>query len=364
MKGEIRQKFGKNAVNKTNKPKLKQLAWDTREEIMFREAEKLFAEKPYSNGRDNRYEAVKALLRSEYGKDCIHEQQKKVLKDIAVKWKKEMWEYACAEFSKEPFSNGHDDKYESVKNELRRRYGRENITALKRQLKDLAKKRGKLILQSSTKDLLRTYSSQNQSAIATDGPQNNEDDGIISAEDEDEITAPRITRTSPPKMKKKSPPPTKRMPPPMTKKGPPTMKKRSDKDLASAGKQLMQKALETKTETKQSFRDQPRFKKFNKLLKMRVREVDVRRRMKREGISASDIDTFFNSEEAMDEGTKKVVALQQQARKKAAKGGLLGAIQAGKNLKKTKKGKKKGKKKKKSGPPPMRKKKPPPMRAR
>lgn len=53
------------------------------EEEMFEMAKKLFAGGPHSNGHDQRYEDVKAELRKVYGKGCINHHNKHRLKKIA-----------------------------------------------------------------------------------------------------------------------------------------------------------------------------------------------------------------------------------------------------------------------------------------
>ena len=54
-----------------------------------------------------------------------------------------MWKEACEEFSKKPYSNGHDARYESVKAELRKRYGQDAIyDGNKSRLKTIAVNRG------------------------------------------------------------------------------------------------------------------------------------------------------------------------------------------------------------------------------
>ena len=54
-----------------------------------------------------------------------------------------MWEEACEEFSKKPYSNGHDARYESVKAKLRARYGQNAIyNGNKSRFKKIATSRG------------------------------------------------------------------------------------------------------------------------------------------------------------------------------------------------------------------------------
>ena len=54
-----------------------------------------------------------------------------------------MWKEACEEFSKTPYSNGHDARYETVKAKLRARYGKHAIyDGNKSRLKKIAESRG------------------------------------------------------------------------------------------------------------------------------------------------------------------------------------------------------------------------------
>lgn len=146
VKQEIRSRFGKDAINSKNKSKLKALGIAapfcptskerTHEKWAF--AKRMFKQKPFSNGKDKRYEEIKAMIRKTYGKSAINSKNKDRLKSIAVACKNGLseidaidhpkWTFAQLSFSQQPFSNGRDERYEEVKAEIRFRWGAKAIT--------------------------------------------------------------------------------------------------------------------------------------------------------------------------------------------------------------------------------------------
>ena len=146
VKKEIRARYGKDAINDKNKHKLKSLAIAAPFCSFSREnqhpkwelASKMFAEKPFSNGHDKRYEEVKAIIRKKFGESAINESNKARLKALALAGKQSKdlqavgahpkWKLAQDMFSRSPYSNGNDYRYEAVKNEIRFRWGKKSIT--------------------------------------------------------------------------------------------------------------------------------------------------------------------------------------------------------------------------------------------
>eukprot|EP00940_MAST-03C_sp_MAST-3C-sp2_P001834 g1834.t1 len=111
---------------------------------MWFEAIRAFSSPPFSNGRDNLYEVVKARLRGRFGIDgAVKSNFKCVLKSIAivvplfVRGSRRSrraptlsldachpkWSFAFELFSRRPYSNGEDRQYDVVKSEIRRRWG-------------------------------------------------------------------------------------------------------------------------------------------------------------------------------------------------------------------------------------------------
>ena len=92
VKKEIRARYGKDAINDKNKHKLKSLAIAAPFCSFSREhqhpkwelASKMFGEEPFSNGHDKRYEEVKAVIRKKFGESSINESNKARLKALAL----------------------------------------------------------------------------------------------------------------------------------------------------------------------------------------------------------------------------------------------------------------------------------------
>lgn len=136
-----------------------------RGEDMWLMARRKFADgPPFSDGRDQRYESVKAQLRAVFGHSAINASNKAKLKRLAIcrgldAPPPQMWEDAAVLFADGTagFSNGHDKRYEVVKAQLRREYGDffapECDPSNKLRLKALAAGRG--VLSSEQLEALR-----------------------------------------------------------------------------------------------------------------------------------------------------------------------------------------------------------------
>ena len=101
-----------------------------------------------SSGKDKMYEYVKKEIRARYGKDAINDKNKHKLKSLAIaapfcsfsrEHQHPKWELASKMFGEEPFSNGHDKRYEEVKAVIRKKFGESSINeSNKARLKALA----------------------------------------------------------------------------------------------------------------------------------------------------------------------------------------------------------------------------------
>merc|ERR1740130_2394881 len=96
-----------------------------------------FSKPPYSNGNDAKYEQVKKKIREKWGKDAVNASNKQRLKVLARP--PDMWAFVAEEFSSPPYSDGKDAKYAQVKKRIRDHWGKSAINDLnKPRLKNLA----------------------------------------------------------------------------------------------------------------------------------------------------------------------------------------------------------------------------------
>lgn len=149
VKAFLRSRYGYKSVHKGNKKRLKGLCVATLREresgCMWKLATRLFADGPPSNGKDRRYEQIKASIRQAYGKTAINAQNKHILKAIATysSFSKRtdaepnhpMWKYAETNFARFlPPSNGSDARYERVKSQIRFKWGEAAINKRNKQI--------------------------------------------------------------------------------------------------------------------------------------------------------------------------------------------------------------------------------------
>jgi len=143
-KAFARSKYSYGCIHNKNKQRLRCLCIATAhassapaENAIWTLAARLFAEGPGSNGCDRRYEEVKRTIRDVFGESAINSRNKKTLKSIAVylsfrdnshmETRHPMWEFAETLFKDAPFSNGADGRYETVKAQVRMKWGKSAV---------------------------------------------------------------------------------------------------------------------------------------------------------------------------------------------------------------------------------------------